>query len=518
MLGNGSADPVQSGAATHGVVATESSWEIPAVSAEQPDVSSYHDQWALFRGNGYAAPDSWRTHTLESWSLVAHPSLPVQGIRTKDGSHVGWMLGHAVAPAGRLVRDGVPLDCDTPADVSDAVIEAAIYRHGGRFAAVIARGQVGRVYLDPYGSLAAVFSPRHRCAASTNSVVYAVSGAQPPERLGPGRFPDQRPMQYWVAGLTGDAHVRRLLPNHYLDLAGWQSVRHRPQKGAGVVRRAHIDDSIEPIIRHVRNCLNALMEDGPAYLGLTAGRDTRMILACLPPEHRQRVELITFDYNDGAWGTRADVYVSQRVALQVGLAHRVMRVEESSSAVKENYLRQIGWAGGSGKARDFRRAAMSLDSNRAWVTGFGGLAFWRYGPADGRGLPTLEELLQPTGHPLDDEFRAAVKRWMDELGTDDPDVMTDCWHIENRVGSWVGPHLYGMASFAANVIPFSHREIVEAAHQVPLEYRRPRKQRRVEEAVVRAALPALAEIPYADYSGPRRVYERARLRLRRFLR
>ena len=488
------------------------------MNAQQPDVSSYHDQWALFRGNGYATPDSWRTHSLESWRLVTHPSLPVQRIQTKDGSNVGWMLGQAVSPTGRLVSDGVLLGCDTPEDVNDRVIDAAVYRHGGRYAAIIAGGPVDRVYLDPYGSLAAVFSPRQRCVASTNTVVYAVCGERAPDRFGLGRFPDERPMQYWIAGLTGDTNVPRLLPNHFLDLAGWESVRHRPEKSTALHRRAHIDNSVEPIVRHITNCLNAVLESRPAYFTLTAGRDTRMILACLAPEHRHRTEFITFDYNDGAWGTRADIYVAKRLTDQLGLAHRVIRVEQSSPAAKEDYLRQIGWAGGSGKARDFCQAARSLDPNRAWITGFGGLAYWHHGSADGQGLPSVDDLLKPTDLPLSDEFRTATKRWMDELDTNSPDMLTDYWYIENRVGSWAAPHLYGTASFAANVIPFSHREIIEAAHHVPLEYRRPRKQRRVEEAVIRAALPAIASLPFADYAGPRRVYERARLKLRTLFR
>ena len=91
-------------------------------------------------------------------------------------------------------------------------LEDQIYRFGGRFAFVIITDDIQRMYLDPGGTLGAVYSADHRRVASTVSALVWDDSTHPVWAAESGAFPDNKANQYWPAGLTMDPAIRRLLP------------------------------------------------------------------------------------------------------------------------------------------------------------------------------------------------------------------------------------------------------------------------------------------------------------------
>jgi len=87
---------------------------------------------------------------------------------------------------------------------------------------------------------------------------------------------------YYPFGLTPYRHVRRVLPNHYLDLEGWKAVRHWPGK-AELTVDYDTDRAVKEIVSIIKNNLQAISKRYRIHMGLTAGRDTRLLLACSRP-------------------------------------------------------------------------------------------------------------------------------------------------------------------------------------------------------------------------------------------
>lgn len=98
-----------------------------------------------------------------------------------------------------------------------------LYTYGGRFACVLVAESIHRLYLDAGGTLACVYAINSRAAGSTSTLVLWNVRGQFPERETP--LGALRSNQFYPAGLTADPDIRRLLPNHYLDLQEWRAIR-----------------------------------------------------------------------------------------------------------------------------------------------------------------------------------------------------------------------------------------------------------------------------------------------------
>jgi asparagine synthetase B (glutamine-hydrolysing) len=475
-------------------------------------LEEYSDQFVLF-GPEDRSPDTWVCRRLADWTLASHPMLPVVEVRTGDGSRAGWLLGHAVTPGGELQEGGVSLPCHRLRDVSEESFETFLYGFGGRFACVLCAAGLQRFYLDPFGSLAAVYATSCKIVGSTVTVVNAVRGTSVAEGAGIDDFFANRPNQFYPAGLSADPDVQRLLPNHYLDLSRWHAVRHWPQQQIERVRECQTKEHIEVIVAGLSRNVSAVTAARDTYMGLTAGRDSRMQLACVPRDRESRIEFVTFDYRDGTKQSRVDVHLSRRLARDFSLSHRVIPVGTVTDETRRQYLLRIGYAGGSGKARDFYQACREhLALDRAWLVGFGGEVgigyYWRDVDRERRPV-RAEELLERVHLPINDTFCCALSSWMAELTSFDSFLMLDLFYLENRVGCWAAPHLYGAAPFSLSMIPFCHRHVVEASYRLPIEYRQ-RKQLSYD--VVNTARPALCRYPFQGFVGARRWYEGVRRR------
>ena len=81
--------------------------------------------------------------------------------------------------------------------------------------------------------------------------------------------------------LTPRKNVWRLLPNHFLDLRQWEAVRHWPK--AEILPVGDTDQAVTQVVERVRLHMKALVAKKPVLLRLTAGQDSRVLLACARP-------------------------------------------------------------------------------------------------------------------------------------------------------------------------------------------------------------------------------------------
>ncbi|MEX0938602.1 MAG: hypothetical protein WDZ59_12140 [Pirellulales bacterium] len=476
-----------------------------------PSLAEYVDQFLLSPGS-VEVPDAWQTRRAAGWTLATHPTLPVVEVRSADDSHVGWLLGYPI-DGDALLRDTLRLPCTISGESDFEQVERVLYGLGGRFACVLLTAGESRLYLDAGGTLAAVYSPERKKAASTATVLLAEEPDHPLFAKPLNDFPNLRPDQFYPAGTTAAEDVARLLPNHYLDLNRWQAVRHHPKQFVrpddARADDAHVGELVDTIVKTTQAHLRAIARDSRNfYLGLTAGRDTRMLLACARPVVDQ-ARFVTFDYRpvSGQGKHRLDIWASLKLADQFQLQHKLLAVEPISEAVRQDYSLRIGHAGGHGKSKDFYFTCREyLDLNLPWLTGFaaevGRAFYWRSANEQTAAIDS-EEILSRMRLPLWPPFTEAMDRWIEGLPAEaDGHLRLDLAYQEHRLGCWASPHLYGAAGFRINLMPFSHRRIFDAMLQLPVEYR---FQQRLAEDVVRAAWPELQSLPYNEWSGIRRV-------------
>jgi hypothetical protein len=239
------------------------------------DWMSLPEQFILCRDARHLPP-GWSTHTLRNWHLGHHPSLPVTPVWA-DGAPIGWMLGYAISGEGVLLgfeTVTLPAGFGTPDN-----FERWVFSHGGRFAAVLLSEASSEVYVDPIGSLSVVYCPSLETVASTVTVVPREGDTDELTDLARvvGIPKDSMyPLQY-----TPRRNVWRLIPNHLLDLRRWHVARHWPK--AVIPPADDVTHAADEVIERVRLHLTALLAQRPVLLRLTAGRDSRMLLACARP-------------------------------------------------------------------------------------------------------------------------------------------------------------------------------------------------------------------------------------------
>jgi hypothetical protein len=163
-----------------------------------------------------------------------------------------------------------------------------------------------------------------------------------------------------------------------LDLEHWEDVRHYPRYGFSGIDDSEMPAHVDQIARLLRrNVLAALGTSQRVYLPLTAGRDSRILLASVRAQ-RQQLDYVTFDRQRLGGrerkGNRVDLQVSAEIARDLRLRRLVIPVSPSPpSGTELRYLRRIGFAGGAGKSRDYLWSLeRHLDPAGAWLTGYGG--------------------------------------------------------------------------------------------------------------------------------------------------
>ena len=280
-----------------------------------------------------------------------------------------------------------------------------------------------------------------------------------------------------------------------------------------MIRDSDLESTIDQITDLITMQLQAVIEEYPTvYLPLTAGRDSRLTLAC-SYQWRKQIEYVTFDYPGAIRTCQVDMHVARKIAKKFALTHRVLPVGEATSEDRLDYLRRIGFSGGSGKCSDFHRTCLDkLDMNAAWLPGFSGEAIRSYYSMHNPKLTTVTgtDLLAVLGLPQRRDFLAAAQRWLGDLPeyVNDVTQVLDFAYLELRDGCWACPHLYGAAPFALQMIPFCRRDIYELMFRLPRDYR---VSLEADRAVVRRAWPELSVFPYQDWLfGARKIEERAR--------
>jgi len=472
----------------------------------------FHHQFIL-SPHECAERDGWYSHRCGGYCLTVHPSLPVATVLDKDGNEVGYALGWPIDRSGRLNQAQIRLPFSVSAQSVDS-LEATIYSFGGRFAFVILAPDLKRLYLDAGGTLSAVFSEKRAMAGSTMSVLVMDDQDHPLWSEPPGSFPDDRPNQYWPAGLTPDPDISRLLPNHYLDLQNWRDVRHYPNSIFESISESDVPNYVERMVGLLRRHILGVVETAPrVYMPLTAGWDSRTLLACSRAV-RDKVEYVTFDYRRLGRQRRSDLVdleISQRLARRFGLRQLVISVSPNPPPGTElQYLRRIGFAGGAGKSRDFFWSCQEhLDLSGAWLTGFAGGAgkiplYWR--PSDKENDKTSPAgLLGRMNLPSTDPFQEAMRVWLRSLPELPLTTLLTFAYLEHRVGCFASPHFYGAAPFSVNLTPFCHREIFDPLLRLPSEYRLSQDLAHdISNNITSAAWPDLLDLPVNDYTETRR--------------
>jgi hypothetical protein len=301
-------------------------------------------------------------------------------------------------------------------------------------------------------------------------------------------------------GLTPRRSCYRLLPDFYLDLKTWTVQRHWPT--GSLSENGDTNKAVQTVANSVKRLIHAAVNDRPVRASVTAGLDTRLIIACARGE-LDRVFFHTRD--DYSWSTQRDVYVAKRIARRFKLNYKLIPKAITPEADLAAWLERTGHCV-AGNAWRSSGMVDSFKEKSFFLTGIGGelargyRSYWEFGdtPSMEITVPLLLKRSKMAQHP---EILAAGEKWLAELPTKDALLILDFYLLEQRVPCYSSPGRYGYISPAVMIYPLSHRASVEAMLRLPVEYK---AREQLHKDIIAQEWPELLSIPInQDIGWPR---------------
>lgn len=302
---------------------------------------------------------------------------------------------------------------------------------------------------------------------------------------------------FYGFGLTPFSNVRRLLPNHFLDLSDFSVRRHWPKSLPPVLED---DEGLSLVITTATRILNAsINDDTDVTCFLSAGKDSRAVLALVKGAlaNANDVRLKT------SYGTdlpsRIDKQAARKLARRSGFALE-LTMRKRFDAGMEDVLRhhvRIGEAHGDKSLANASRPRIPEEQARLKLGGAGGeigrAYYWPEGEPEEMSPELLIAMTHQQDHPL---ILEAAEDWLRSLPEEvlrDTALVLDLAYIEIRGGCWGAASNY-LYPGSRNVLnPFNETAVVEAMIRLP---RAMRLGGSLQPNIVEKCWPELSTIPY----------------------
>ena len=383
-------------------------------------------------------------------------------VATRDGAALGTVWGLLLpeaAPGLEIGEDRITV----AGAVEDArAFEARVLeRLSGSFLAVTGGTLPLRLYPDCGASLPIVFCAASRRAASSAGMLL---GAQEYA----ARFLKDRHHRLvesggaadrWIPGsLTAHAGVTQLTPNHYLDLATWEAVRFWPRPDDFSLGLS-FERAVETVSGRLQSFMRAVAESGSAAIALTAGFDSRMLLAAAwGAGVSDRIE--SFTLTPGKPGL--DQIVSGALAGRAGMRHRLVPMVMARPAERARWDNAVGQVIAHVN-RDIHPSLRQLEHDLTLTgvwgeTGRSRLYQHELSSINDR-APSADLVLARLGRPQEPEVVAMVEAWLAGLEGFPTSVVLDLAYLEMSYTMLWRP---AQCAEIPELLPFADRAIQRA--------------------------------------------------------
>lgn len=416
----------------------------------------------------------WNCQKVGQGHLAYHPELPVTPVRI-DGRPSGALIGWPV------------LDGAFPTSIESNSFDdfkETLENFGGRWLYI---GN-DRVITDPFASQPCVYREQTGELASSVNLLSNVAD-QDDELVSLIAAADND--FFYPFGLTNRRGVRRLLANQELLLPSFSTRRWN--------KLPTFTGTLQEAAREISSVAALTTEPFHKKFGivipLTAGFDSRMLLACLRTYVGEAVLLTNVSHTRTS---EIDVDLARAVAKRLNLPHTLHPKQESDAAIAA-WDEQTGRPTGGG----VRKGNMLEPpfGDRSYLSGFGGehakAYYVRPDDSGKRGLSLSDSLtlLRVPRHPL---IEAVAEQWLAELPSADLALQKEYLYIEQKTGSWGAPQVLMPQRSAPRMFSFNHRRIIGAMLSASIEDRRAVN---VHREVIRQSWPELLNWPFNDFVG-----------------
>ncbi len=435
-----------------------------------PPASPLHDGEFLISTDANRLAGATGHHQLGTVSISTFPGISVTPVVDENGARIGAFLGEVIDYRSRRVAGSVielsAANIETGHDRLRQV-EDFVFSHGGRWVFVYVENGRSLLFLDADGCNSVVFDPILKRAASSTGLL--LDDGEYQARFDRDLYDalDVEHDGWFPSGLTAHHGVHRLLCNHLLDLNDWSTQRHWPRED--FVWLNDVEGAALQIAGVVRSTVEAVLAQSSVAASLTAGNETRFILASLG-DIADEIQFVTV----GAPGTRLDVHHAKQLAARFGLQHRVIPYcEASADEVLQWQFRASHCVGGNNMRS--HPSIRQLSPHGHLLGGLGGEIgrgfFWRPGDKEDTKLDA-HSIAARFGMPAHPKVVDATEQWLDSTRGFNALSQLDLAYLELRMSAWAFAQSYAQNSIVPQLHPMICRETYELMLRLPPDAKR----------------------------------------------
>jgi hypothetical protein len=383
-------------------------------------------------------PDWQKISLTNSLCLTTHPNLHI----CHRGQGAKW-----------IALIGFILDPENPDASDEAIVEQLLLslgrfsefldhldRLGGRWTLIACDGATTKLFHDACGARQIFYSAIHlpRWCATQPELIGDVLHLQIDEEADDFitlQLARGDPEAWWPGDRCAYADIRRLLPNHYLDLETGRAHRYWPRKDRTPISFAQGLDSVG---RTLRGTLTAAAMRFDLSLSLSAGYDSRCILAA-SRGIVDRIALNTLAELQGRDSNAVDLTVVGRLVARLGckldLVQEQLNVDRSFLALyfaSSKFPHMWHYPEAQAYHQLYRNQKVRVTGHLSEV----GRCF--YGQAITTDLRNAgKTLARSTGMGWQPFAIRHFQNWYDRLGDTKGFSPLDLFYWEQRAGSWL---------------------------------------------------------------------------------
>ncbi len=268
---------------------------------------------------------AWQHAKAGPYTLLVHPDCPLTCATHEN--RTALLVGYALDPRKPKATDA---DLAMRMARSETVegISICLYGLSGRFLVFLIERDTMRIFPDACG-LRSLFWTLHdgQFYAATQPTLLGKKVTLTPSVAYDQYFKSQyiknKPEHYHPAGVSLFEGVHQLVPNHYLEVATGRKqrdrVRHTRFYPSRPLTRLSLDEGVDAFTELLSGSLDAASRRSRLAVALSAGLDSRLILAAAGPF----VSAFTFINRDPA-EMKHDLDIPAALAERFGFAHHVI--------------------------------------------------------------------------------------------------------------------------------------------------------------------------------------------------